>query len=268
MRICVALFGLNRSLPWTHKSIDRCLIQALKQAGATVKVFAHFNSPQHLSNPRSGETSGAFRNTGLERLRIDKVVIEPQNNEETAEIWERFRRHDLQSNDPTGSTHRNLINQYRSQLRVMQLIQESEGEAVDAILFARPDLEYLDPLPAHEILPLIQTRKFDILTPTWHRWGGLNDRISLCNPRAAMVYASRLALLDEIIELNEPMNAERILRHTVQRNNLTNGDLPIRAVRVRYTGYTVDEGFKLTTAEQARFLYRRVSSKIRRSISF
>ena len=268
MRICVALFGLNRSLPWTHQSIDRCLLQPLKQAGASVKVFAHFNSPQNLNNPRSGETSGAFRNIGLERLRIDKVMVEPQNDEDTVEILTRFKRHNLQSNDLTGSTHKNLINQYRSQLRVMQLIQESEGETVDAILFARPDLEYLDPLPAHETLPLIQSGKFDILTPTWHRWGGLNDRISLCNPRAALVYSGRLALLDEIMGLDEPMNAERILQYTVQKNNLKNGDLPIRAVRVRYTGYTVDEGFKLTTGEKARFLYRRISSKIRRNISF
>jgi hypothetical protein len=267
MRVSVALFGLNRSLPWTHKSIERCLIQPLKQAGATVKIFAHFNAPQNLNNPRSGEKNGDFRNAGVERLKMDKVFIEPQRNEDTEDIWQRFKSHDLQSNDATGATHRNLINQYRSQLKVMQLIRDSEGDNLDAVLFARPDLEYLDPLPARVALGMVQSGTFDILTPAWHRWGGLNDRIALCNPRAAMAYASRLSLLDEIIRLRQPMNAERILMHTVQNNSLNNGDLPIRGVRVRYTGYPVNEGFKLTTAEQARFLCRRVTSKIRRTIS-
>lgn len=268
MRVSVALFGLNRSLPWTYKSIDRYLIQALKQAGATVKVFAHFNSPQNLNNPRSGERSGTFKNASLEKLQIDEMLVEPQKDEDTQDIWLRFKCHDLQGNDTTGATHRNLINQYKSQLKVLELIKATEGENVDAILFARPDLEYLDPLPAREALQLIHAGTFDILTPTWHRWGGLNDRIALCSPRAATAYASRLSLLEEVVQLNQPMNAERILQYAMQKNSLNNGDLMVRGARVRYTGYTVDEGFNLTTTERSRFLYRRVVSKIRRSISY
>lgn len=264
MRVSVALFGLNRSLPWTRRSIEKCLLHPLKQAGATVKVFAHFNAPQHLNNPRSGEKNAGFRNSGIASLQIDKMVVEPQKSQDTENLWQHFKNHDLQSNDPTGATHRNLINQYRSQLKVLQLIQDSELDAVDAVLFARPDLEYLDPLPAREALRLIQTGTFDILTPTWHRWGGLNDRIALCNPRAAQIYTDRLRLLDEVIQMNQPMNAERILQYAIQKNNLKNGDLMIRGVRVRYTGYTVNEGFDLTVTQKTRFLYRRLASKIRR----
>lgn len=267
MRVSVALFGLNRSLPWTYKSIDRFLIQPLKEAGATVKVFGHFNSPKNLNNPRSGERNEGFKNASLDKLKIDKMVVEPQKDEDTQEIWQCFKQHDLQSKDPTGATHRNLINQYRSQMKVLQLIQESEGGHIDAILFARPDLEYLDPLPAREALEWIHMGRFDILTPTWHRWGGLNDRIALCNPRAAMAYAGRLSLLEDVVQLHQPMNAERILQYAVHKNSLKNGDLMVRGVRVRYTGYTVEEGFNLTTTEKARFLYRRVVSKVRRSIS-
>lgn len=265
MRVSVALFGLNRSLPWTYKSIERCLIQPLKLAGATVKVFAHFNAPKNLNNPRSGEWNGLFKNASLDKLQIDKIVVEPQKDEYTEDIWQHFKHHDLQSNDFTGATHRNLINQYRSQMKVHELIQASEGGQVDAILFARPDLEYLDPLPADEALGLIQAGTFDILTPIWHRWGGLNDRIALCCPRAAKAYASRLTLLDEIVQLNKPMNAESVLRYVIQKNNLRNGDLMIRGVRVRYTGYTVNEGFNLSTAEHIKFLYRRISSKLQRT---
>ncbi len=37
MRVCIALFGLNRSLPWTHKSIIDNLITPLREYGAQVK---------------------------------------------------------------------------------------------------------------------------------------------------------------------------------------------------------------------------------------
>lgn len=49
------------------------------------------------------------------------------------------------------------------------------------------------------------------------------------------------------------MNAESILWHTVQQHSLKNRDLNLRGVRVRATGYTVDEGLDLDYFTRLRF---------------
>lgn len=267
MRVCIALFGLNRSLPWTHRSIQNNLIQPLIQYGAQVKLFGHFNIPQGINNPRSGENIGSFKNCGVDLLQFDQVIMAPQRDEENAALLEKFKHHDLQSNDPTTNSHRNLINQYRSLQAVMQMIKNAEGDEIDAILFARPDVEYLDQLVPADALPKLLDGRFDLLTPTWQRWGGLNDRVCMCNLRAAKVYANRISIINDVVATKKPMNAESILLHTVQNNLLKNGDLSLRGVRVRATGYTVDEGLDLDYFTRLRFFKRRVISKIRRTLN-
>ena len=268
MRVCIALFGLNRSLPWTSKSIQEMLIDPLKQYGAQVKLYGFFNTPRQIHNPRTGESLFSFKNPGIDLLQFNEIMMVPQENEETDSLLSRFKGHDLQNNDATTTnTHRNLINQYRSLHGVMAMIESAEKPAPDAVLFARPDLEYLDRLDCPQALPMLLDGEFDMLTPTWSRWGGLNDRISLCNWRAARVYADRLSILHEIVAQSTPMNAEKILLWAARKSLLRNGDLLIRASRVRATGYTVDEGFSLDWSTQLRFLKRRVVSKIRRITS-
>lgn len=264
MRVCIALFGLNRSLPWTHRSIRENLMRPLKQYGAQVKLYGHFNMPQMIQNARSGEIVESFKNKGVQLLPFDHVILAPQKDEETADLLEKFKLHNLQSNDTTVNTHRNLINQYRSLHAVMQIIQNIDGDEVDAVLFARPDLEYLNPLISADVLPKVLDGNFDLLTPAWHRWGGLNDRVCLCDLHAAKIYANRISIIDEVISRKIPMNAESILLHMVRKNFLKNGDLSLQAVRVRASGYTVDEGFDIDYLTQLKFFNRRVVSKIRR----
>ena len=267
MRVCIALFGLNRSLPWTHRSILYNLIIPLRQYGARVKLYGHFNIPTVINNPRSGEHVDSFENRGINLLAFDQVIMAPQKDEEIAVLLEKFKHHNLQSNDPTINTHRNLINQYRSLHAVMKMITNAEGNEVDAILFARPDVEYLDRLVPADALPNLLDGRFDLLTPTWQRWGGLNDRVCMCNLRAAKVYSDRISIIDDVVANNTAMNAESILWHTIQKNSLKNGDLSLRGVRVRATGYTVDEGLDLDYFTRLRFFKRRVVSKIRRMVN-
>jgi hypothetical protein len=115
----------------------------------------------------------------------------------------------------------------------MKMIECAKRPAFDVVLFARPDVQYLDPLSAREELLKISSGEFDMLTPVWERWGGLNDRICMCNMKAAKVYASRLLMLEHVIDRGVAMNSERILSYACEINRVNNGDLAIRGVRVR-----------------------------------
>lgn len=263
MRICVAMFGLNRSLCWTHRSIKNCLLLPLQEAGVDVAVYGHFNMPQSVDNPRSGEKIEAFSNRGIDLIDFDQLELEAQRDEMVLADHADFMQHDLQCNDPSGATHRNVLHQYRSLKLVMRLIERYEGDAVDGVVFARPDLYYLDRLPVADVLSIIQKEQFDLLTPTWHRWGGLNDRLAFCSWRAAKVYASRYDLISEIVLLNQPMNSESILNYTVQKYGLRNGDFSMRAARVRSGGRVRKEGFDLDLRQKLFFKYRNGMYRVR-----
>lgn len=219
-------------------------------------IRGHFNVPQSVDNPRSGEKLEAFSNRGTDLIDFNQMEIEAQRDERVLAEHAEFMQHDLQCNDPSGATHRNVLHQYRSLQSVMRLIERYERRAVDGVLFARPDLYYLDRLTVAEVLSAIQTDRFDLLTPTWHRWGGLNDRLAFCSWRAAKIYANRYDLISEIISLNQPMNSESILNYAVQKHGLRNGDLPIRAVRMRSGGRVRKEGFDLNLGQRLFFKYR------------
>lgn len=268
MRICVALFGLNRSLPWTFRSIRNCLILPLERSGAEVKVYAHFNLPANIDNPRSGERVQSFENRGVELVRYDSVIVESQCDAKVMDAFAVFARHDLQCSDLSGATHRNLLHQFRSLSAVFELIERCEEGTVDAVLFARPDLHYLDRFPVVEAMSAIQENRYDLLTPQWHQWGGLNDRIGFCNWKAARVYANRLSMIEEVVSLGRPMNSEAILHYAVQKHALKNGALSMRGARVRSGGHTLDEGFELDLLNRSVFSLRKKVHKLRQALSY
>jgi hypothetical protein len=132
MRVCLAFFGLNRSLPWTHRSIIKNLITPLRAAGADVEVFGHFNIPSEINNGRSGENVKVFQNLGVDLLPFDELILEPQIDSNCAELLSRFERHDLQSNDSSNRSHLNLINQYHSLSSVMKMIECANSDTTNS----------------------------------------------------------------------------------------------------------------------------------------
>lgn len=57
------------------------------------------------------------------------------------------------------------------------------------MLYVRPDLKFIDAVNVTQVLSLGEN---DFLTPYWHQWSGLNDRIAAGRPRAAAAFADRI----------------------------------------------------------------------------
>jgi hypothetical protein len=82
----------------------------------------------------------------------------------------------------------------------------------------------------------MQADGHDLAVPSWHGWGGLNDRFAVANQRAAMVYATRLRLLGDGLAAHGGLHGESLLALAASTASLRITELPGRALRIRAGG--------------------------------
>jgi hypothetical protein len=251
-RCFIGFFGLNRSLRWTAPSIRRNVIDPLRHAGFDCFVAAHFNQPAVIHHPASGERRVKLRRRAIKMLDIDLQWIEPQSEESVAELLDTamsvpFRDYP----DPDGGTRRNILYQMHSLRRVWQMLNVVGAQNFDVLLLLRPDIEYIDRIDIHAV-DQITSGAVDMVTPSWHQWGGLNDRFAFCNSQAAEVFLTRWDRVADFCRMHDYLHPEQLLHDAVRDAGLRLVTTEQRALRVRATGETWAEGFRLGKVTRAR----------------
>jgi hypothetical protein len=235
MRCYIGFFGLTRSLRYTADSIRIGFFEPLQESGFTILRAGHFNLPETITNPRSGEFAVAPDRSESALLGLDLCWVEPQQHSAIAGEFATARA----LPDAFGDRYRSLANlchQLHSLRRLWSLLELLGVQEDDVVLLLRPDLLYLDMLePASHLAPLLDGRA-DMIVPGWQSWGGLNDRFAFCNGRAARVYANRISLFTEACSLMGGMHAESFLRSVVEGQGLRVALTDLRAVRLRANG--------------------------------
>ncbi|MDO6412918.1 hypothetical protein Q4F19_00840 [Sphingomonas sp. BIUV-7] len=257
-RIFVGLFGLNRSLRWTLKSIRRNIFAPLARAGVDVVAAAHFNMPPVIHNIHSGETGVRHTNAGWPGLDVSALLMEDQSAETIPAEIRPWMGEVLSDDTPKiAQTRANLIYQLHSLRRLWILAGLLDRDRFDAFLLIRPDMEYLDPLDIDHVLDRIVGHGVDLITPSWSEWSGLNDRFAFCSPRGAAVYADRLFAVDGFCRRHGWLQAESLLKDVAEAAELKRETTPMRALRVRANGATWREPFPMTPYQHLRALARK-----------
>ena len=235
MRCFIGFFGLTRSLSHTAAAIRTGFYEPLQKAGIDTLRAGHFNLPETITNPRSGEfgiTPDRAESTSLD---LDICWVEPQVHATIAREFETARGFP----DTFGDQYRsldNLCHQLHSLERLWKLLELLGAIDTDIVLLLRPDLLYLDLFdPATHLAPLINGSA-DLVVPGWQSWGGLNDRFAFCTGRAAKIYATRIHLFVDACLAMQGMHAESFLRFVAQRQGLKIASTDLRAVRLRANG--------------------------------
>jgi hypothetical protein len=255
-RCFVGLFGLNRSLRWTAPSIRRNILGPLRSAGYDCFVAAHFNQPDVIHHPASGERRVKLRRRAINNLDIDLQWIEPQSEKNVAELADvalsvPFRDYP----DPDGGTRRNILYQMHSLRRLGRMLGMLGPENFQVFLLLRPDIEYIDRLDVHDVDRIVDGR-VDMVSPSWQRWEGLNDRFAFCNYRAAQVFLNRWDRVSEFCKQRQYLHPETLLHDAVTSAGLRVATTEQRALRVRATGETWAEGFRLGKVTRAKHRVR------------
>jgi hypothetical protein len=235
MRCLIGFFGITRSLRHTAGAIHANVYAPLREAGITTMRAGHFNLPERINNPRSGESNIVIDRSESALLALDLCWVEPQTSNAIAAEYDVARGFP----DSFGDQYRSLANlchQLHSLERLWSLLQLLGPADDDLVLLLRPDLLYLDRLDPAMHLAKLRDGRVDLIVPGWQNWGGLNDRFAFCTARTARIYATRLRLFVDACRELRGMHAETFLHFVASCYRLRVGLTDLRAVRVRGDG--------------------------------
>lgn len=234
MRLHLGFFGITRSLRFTVGSIRDRVVEPARQAGLRPLLSGHFHLPDAISNARTGEAGILPDPEEAALLGLDRCQVEPQRPNLVADRLSACRDYPDHFGDGYASV-RNLCFQLRSLERLWTLMTPQVGDA-DWILFLRPDLLYLDPLPLAGLIAAMDAGAYEMAVPRWHCWGGLNDRFALCNAYAAEAYATRGRHVAASAAETGGLHPESLLAYAARQAGLRVAPLDVRAVRIRADG--------------------------------
>jgi hypothetical protein len=241
MRIFVGFFGITRSLRYTINDINTNMLAPLR-AVADIRLYGHFHLPAQIDNPRSGEHAEPTDATEAELLGLNICVMDQQDPTLIAETLAASKCYPDTWQDGYVSAS-NLCFQLRSLERLWAMMEpdidrsiRDEPGSPPLVLFLRPDLRYLDPIPIIDLARAMHAENADLAVPGWHSWGGVNDRFALVTARAAPLYAMRMASLPAALAEYGGLHGESLLAHRIRQAGLHVIPLPVRAVRVRANG--------------------------------
>lgn len=238
MKIAIAFFGITRHLPSVIDSINTEMIEPLRTFG-DVKIFSHLFSNQLVDNPRSAE-KGLRNVQECFLLDADYLLIEKEGLCLAESGFTKALLYPDAFDDGYVSI-KNLFHQLSSLSRVTSLTADYNP---DYVIFLRPDLLYHDNI-SETFEKFVLERKYNILTPSWHRWGGLNDRFAITDRIGSRVYGQRINYAENFMELRRFIHSESLLSYVVKESRLMHGFFDLKASRVRLGGVIKDEDFML-----------------------
>ena len=234
MQVLVGFFGITRSLRFTIGSVRGRLLEPIQDAGIPFRTFGHFHLPDRITSSRSGEEGVRPNAEEAKLLGLDHCLIDAQDPALVADSLAACQAYPDHFGDGYA-TMRNLCFQLRSLDRLWTLMAP-EVAADDWVLFARPDLLYLDRLDIPGVVARLDAGGYEMAVPAWHGWSGLNDRFALCNAYAAEVYATRGKHLAASAARTGNPQSERLLADVAAGAGLRVAGLSTRAVRIRADG--------------------------------
>lgn len=245
----VGFFGLNRSLHWTYDSIRRNILDELESFGCKPVLAAHFNCPEVVHSPHSGEIHVPLAMPDLDKLKLELCWLEPQSTDNLADLLPLVLQTPLPvEEDPDGIIRLNAMHQLHSLRRLGRLLDLLSPRSFDVFCLLRADLMYIDPMPVAEIFNLIMDKGVDLVTASWHKWRGFNDRFAFCSRRGAYAYLNRIDWVRQHCTDKQVFHSEGLLRYMVKRTGLKYSFTPMRAKRVRATGAIKEEDFAASWA--------------------
>lgn len=243
MKTAVLFHGLvQRSLRHVVGSIRECILAPLAARGE-VRVFHHSWRIPRLENPRAGEAGEAPDPEEIGRLLPES---EGEVDDEAAFAgsldWsEAFADNPIRHHGVTGKaaevTLRNAVLTVHSLERVFDRYLAS-GFAADAVVVSRADLRFLRRLA----MPA-RPGDWSVHVPSFHGWGGVNDRFAFGPARAMEVYCRRSAFLEGWLLNPGTRNPEWVLMRWLKWHRLSvhSVDFPFQRIRADGTVFPLDQ---------------------------
>lgn len=190
MKIALCFWGVTRSLKYTHSSIDKNILQVLKDNNINYHIFMHTYKLDRINGPRMGEKN----------IRVDFDEYKLLCSDENPHTFKYHIQHKIEKKlnceqyytqpDPWNNNYQSakyfILSQF-SKKQATIMMKKSRVE-FDAVVFLRPDVQYIDPFPVDHLNQLDDETCF---FPNWHLYGcRVNDRFQITSKK----FAGRLGM--------------------------------------------------------------------------
>lgn len=239
-RVAICLYGLNRSLRHTIAAFQARIFKPLYEACVEVDTFFHTWTLKTLRDSHNGERDivlgGPWEMVRAFRESLCRYAVGDQDLFDVRSNLSAWRQLD---NRYKGPNFRNMARQLESLHQVTQLwkleadLRTDGREYYRAVLYIRPDLLVLDKIDVNQLLKL---RPGTFLSPYWHQFSGLNDRLAAGTQTVARAFGERSKFLWHYAQ-HRFIRSESYLKWVMLEKYQFEMDvLEMRAQRIRTTG--------------------------------
>jgi hypothetical protein len=212
--LMVVLFGVNRALSITHPNLQRQVLEPLERQAVRHGISWAFNEIGALRNPRSREVGLSTEFDSARALKALQGTLLDQ------EYVDRITQPDFEAAAASGDPWDDGFVSLRNHLRYLYVLQVSSQQALALaphcrwFFFVRPDLLFAEPLDLAGLIASHPDPHQEVLvSASWQRWGGTNDRFALATRGAAETYGLRYGQIGTFLRQGVgPLHAEIFLQ--------------------------------------------------------
>lgn len=239
MKVAVCVGGFLRSMSDCWPSVESGLLAPLRnhQAECDIHLALSF-SRERVENPRSGESGFAEHRVPTEVEATSTSLTEQSLIDEAIalELTAAQRQGNAWPDDPSGVA---LLNALRFLFVIKELSLKIRRRNYDLVVFIRPDLELME---AIDVVAYGIEFPRSVCVPSWHSFGGFNDRFAIGDAISMNVYLSRWDQLRSWLLKGETFHSERYLASALKGLEV-NPVISQKLVRVRLGGRRHNETF-------------------------
>lgn len=253
MHVAIGLWGLLRALQFTITSIQDQILLPLTSEGHTYEIFIHTYTIQGVyQSSRNHEVGTVLNTSSWQLLNPHYVYVENQEHFDINVHYELFQSQ--------GDPWHNNFTSFRNHMRALNSLyhvtlameQASLYRHYDAVLFIRPDVEFLQPLPIRLLSHPHFYQPSTLLLPDFHRSchsGEYNDRMALGSLSAGLIYGKKMESAFQF-SLQHPLHAEKFTYYHLQYYHIHIEEIPFRFRRIRSNGETHKRDYEIISPKQ------------------
>lgn len=234
MKIKIIFYGIGRGLDICLPSIEKNLIDAVKEFFKSIEVFHLIQVEKEISNQRSGDfgfmpeiPEKTFKDT-------QPILINFKPEVDAKTLYKKI----INSKCMHGDEHKSSINL----IKQLNLLKNNNIDISDddMVIFCRDDIyiEFLD-INILKKAKKLKSNEFIVSCYDWHN--GISDRFLIAKGKTAKIFKNRLNQIEELISVDGGINGERLVRYISEIYNLQPISFNIKFRRVRLNHSLVKE---------------------------
>jgi hypothetical protein len=229
----ILFFGITRGqASICAPQFQEIILKSLR--GINYDTYLHALELNEINNPRSKELNIKIKDPKDWKLfNAKKYKTDNQEDFDNSVDYASLLKNKRVPHSYTIESAKNIIRQCYSLREVYKLTKEKQ---YDFYLLSRLDLLYVNNNGIKEAIIDVCSKKNQgiLYTPSWDRFGGLNDRLAVGDQKAAQAYCNRFESFNELAP--DIIHSETILLNQCLKNNLNLKFLNALAKRQRAYG--------------------------------